>query len=139
MNALLYPIFLPFVGWVWLLAVLDVVFGTHSTQDTGPTAGPLAAAGFFVMVFVLGLLLQIVVGLPSLSILKRVRQLAAHLLFAVVSSVILSLAASLWFRVPQFGETIFTILPFAVLCFTPPFLLGYYHAYAHSRPQPAEQ
>lgn len=134
MKTFLFPVFLPFVAWAWLLALVDMALGLSSpTHDTGPTSSAWATGGYFAIIFVAGFLLQFTVGIFGRSVLRRVARLSIHLAFAVAVSFSLSVAAALVLRAPQFGETLQTLLPFTLLFFVPPFLIGHFCAFAQAR------
>ncbi len=134
MKALLFPIFLPFVIWAWLLALLDMAFhSAREIRDTGPTSSAWATAGYFVLVVLVALVLQVSVGVFSRAILRRSHRLTVHLAFGALLAFGLSVGAAFFFRAPQFGETLQTLLPFSLLFFVPPLVIGYYCAFTFTR------
>jgi hypothetical protein len=119
MQSLLYPIFLPFVLWGSLFPFWILFSAT-------PPSNIFGAVAVGIIVVLWGAVLQLLLGIPSLFLLRRWRSLRAHLALGGALGCAVSVANAA--TTNEEGESVFKAA-LAGVVLLPPFLAGYGRLY----------
>ncbi|MHA3772105.1 hypothetical protein ACXR0O_11260 [Verrucomicrobiota bacterium sgz303538] len=135
----MYPLFLPTVAWGWIIAIWIGLFSDPMPPGiTGPSgSNGFLALGLAFVALIIGTGLQLVIGWPSLRLLRRWKSLPVHLTAGVLLGLGLAILGSIFLRAPKLGESAFTALPGTAMFFLPPFVAGYLRLYYLHRAESA--